>query len=102
MAISFIQKQKKQKYLSFVLIAIIVIMGFVVWFGYFQTSQPKLLSGTAQTKVIKKIEIDFSVLKSPILKILEPFDEIGSYQAATSAEYALPEKVGRDNPFIPF
>lgn len=94
MAIPFIQKRKKQKNLTLILVALIIITGLVVWWGFFRSSETAPPS--PEIEIIERIEIDFSVLEEPIVKDLESFEEIGSFEWATS------DIPGRENPFVPF
>ncbi len=101
MAIVFLQQKKFQKNLILIFLAALLIMAVVVWQGFFkkETGQPlpEILSSGQE-----EVKIDFEILKSPFLKGLQPFPEIEPFQEATPTEGKLPEKVGRENPFIPY
>jgi len=49
----------------------------------------------------KKIEINFDVLKNPILKKLQPFEIILPLEQTVKPEEPEGVKAGRDNPFLP-
>jgi len=89
MAITFLQQRKKQKRLIFVLLAVIILIFIVVWRGFLVKTKPVLVPIISEPP---KIEINFEVLKSPILKELQPFEEINPFE----------EEIGRENPFIPY
>jgi len=88
MAITFIQQRKKQKRLIFVLMVVIILIFIVVWRSFLV--KPKLVSIPVIPEP-PKIEINFGVLKNPVLKELQPFEEINP----------LEERAGRENPFTP-
>ncbi|MBU4481508.1 hypothetical protein KKH59_04330 [Patescibacteria group bacterium] len=88
MAITFQEKERKQKYWIFVFIIIIFAVFFVFRSGIFQ----KKIFPPLTTYNPPKIEINFEVLKNPFLKELLPYEEIKPFQ----------EKVGRENPFLPY
>lgn len=89
MAITFLQQRKKQKRLIFVLLAVIILIFIVVWRGFLVKPEPVLVPIISEPP---KIEINFGVLESPILKELQVFEEIKSFE----------EQVGRENPFVPY
>ena len=89
MAITFLQQRKKQKSLIFVLIAVIILIFIVVWRGFWAKPKPVLVPMISEPP---KIEINFEVLKSPILKELQLFEEIKPFE----------EEIGRKNPFLPY
>jgi hypothetical protein len=92
MAITFIEKRKRLRYLVFVFLAILVaIIIIVLWpniSGYLFGIKPLVLPPLGITE--EKIEIDFEVLKHPLLEKLQLFPEIEPFT----------EEVGRENPFI--
>jgi len=90
MAITFLQRRKIQKYLIPVFIVVILITIIVIWSGFLREDET-----IEPVKILippKKVEVDFEVLKSPILEELEPFEEISPFE----------EKIGRENPFISY
>lgn len=96
MAIVFVQKNKKQKVLIFILVACLVITAVVLWFGFFKeeksVSEIYLEENTEASQ--EEIQINFTVLKNPLLKELQPFSEIQPMETT--------ESKGRGNPFIPY
>jgi len=90
MAIIPKEKTKKQKYLIFVLAAIVIIGVSVVWLNFLQ--EPELLPISLLPEEPKKIEINFEILKSQILKELQPFLKIPPFEG----------EMGRKNPFISY
>lgn len=99
MAIVFVQQNKKQKILIFILVACLIITGLVLWFGFFSPSQPSSQDYIAENTITiqNEIEIDFSVLENPLLKELQPFSEIQPLANSTSTGGK-----GRQNPFLPY
>lgn len=93
MAIIFFQQRKKQKYLIAALILIILVILVIIWKGFLLKPKPGYPPSVGP-EVLKppKIEINFEVLKSPILEGFQPFEEIIPFE----------EEVGRENPFVPY
>ena len=89
MAITFLQQRKKQKRLIFVLLAVIILIFIVVWRGFLVKPKPVLVPIILEPP---KIEINFGVLKGPVLKEFQPFEEIKPFE----------EEIGRENPFTPY
>jgi len=90
MAITFIEKRKRLKYLFPVLAILIFITVIIIWRGRF-AEIPSLVSPQFEIPV-KKIEIDFEVLRHHLLEKLQPFPEIEPFT----------KEVGRENPFISY
>jgi len=90
MPIKFVQEKKKQKYLILVFVAVLLIIGIVLWFGFFK-KEPSV-SPVAFSVSLREIKIDFELLESSAFKELQPFGEISSFE----------EKTGRNNPFLPY
>jgi len=91
MAILFLEKTKKQRYLLIVFLIVILIFALIIWRGFFVKEKPpeKVIP-----KPVKKIEIDFETLKNPILENFEPVEKIIPLG---------PEiEIGRENPFLPY
>jgi hypothetical protein len=102
MAIVFVQQNKKQKILIFILVSCLVLTGLVLWLGFFSPSQPSsqdyITENTENTDLSSdEIEIEFDVLKNPLLKELQPFSEIQPLENSTSTGGK-----GRQNPFLPY
>ena len=92
MAITFIEKRKRLRYLVFVFLAVLAaIIIIFLWpniSGYFPGVKQWALPPLEITE--ERIEIDFEVLKHPLLEKLQLFPEIEPFT----------EEVGRENPFI--
>ena len=91
MAIIFIERIKKQKYLTWVFVIVILIAIFVLWRGFFTKAKPPEV--VTIPRPTKKIEINFEIFKNPLLEELQPIEKI------------IPEtgvETGRDNPFLPY
>ena len=84
------QEKKKQRYKIFILIAAILGLFFVAWYKFFP-KQPSALRALPQKP--ERININFDVLKNPILTKLFPFDPVPNFK---------PEDAGRNNPFQPY
>ena len=92
MAITFLEERKIQKYLVWILGIVLLIIALVIWRGFFVKEIP--VSPEEIVKPSKKIEINFDILESSILKGLQPFEEIE--QIGEEVE------IGRENPFRPY
>ncbi len=92
MAITFLEREKIQRYLILVFLAIVLITIFLIWYNFLRKQEFIIVEPEEILILPKKIEIDFGILKSPILEELKPFEEIPP----------LEEKIGRENPFIPY
>lgn len=90
MAITFAKQKQKEKTLIIVLVVVIVAI-IIIWGRNFFTQNLAILPPTSML-LLPKIEINFDVLKHPLLETLQPLEEIPSFQ----------EKVGRENPFSPY
>ncbi len=98
MAIVFIEQQKTQRILIFVFLLVLLVIGYVVWQGFFKKTEEVPPEETQiSLPAREEVKIDFSVLSNPILEKLQPFLEIQPFK-----ETALTEKLGRENPFIPY
>jgi len=90
MAITFFEKEKRQRNLILVFIVIVLITALTLWIGYFKPEKTPTLQVPPP---IEKLEIDFEILKNPFLEELQIFEELP----------ILPEEeIGRENPFIPY
>jgi hypothetical protein len=92
MAITFLEERKIQKYLIWILVIILLIIVLVIWRGFFVKEKPVLPEEIV--KPIKKIEINFDILESSILKGLQPFKGIEPIKEEV--------EIGRGNPFTPY
>ena len=91
MAILFLEKTKKQKYLIIVFLVVILITALVIWRGFFIKEKP---SEKVISKPKREIQIDFETLKNPMLEEFQPIEKIIPLG---------PEiEIGRENPFISY
>ena len=74
----------------YVLLAVMVITGAVVYFGFFKTETE--IAPEVTVAPPREIKINFEFLDSQALKDLQPFAEIPPYEGT----------VGRENPFITY
>jgi hypothetical protein len=91
MAITLVQRKKIQQGLVLALIAVLLVTTTVLWFGFFKKEEA-IPVGETLTPALQPVEIDFGVLKLPLLETLD-----NPLQAALE-----PETPGRKNPFLPF
>lgn len=112
MAIKSLEQRKRQKTLMFVGLGIILITISVLYFGFWKTTPAPEeqfipgttgIMGTAETtpgvstateEKLKKIDLDFKFLNEKIIPILKIHGNI--------PVKIDKDKVGRDNPFIPY
>jgi len=99
MAITFLEERKIQKYFVYILGIILLIIVLIIWQGFFVEEKP--ISPGEIVKPNKSIEIDFEILESPILKGLQPFEEIEPFKEVI-VEGEVIKKIGRENPFVPY
>lgn len=98
MAFDFKQQKKKQGYLLWVAIVIIVLMIAVLWFGVFRKEEGEIetdceiSADCEEIWFIEEINIDFGVLENPFFEKLNPFEEIPAFEG----------EIGRENPFLPY
>ncbi len=89
MAIKFQQQVKKQRNFIILFIILILIITFVLLWGFRTEEEP---SGILISRRLKKFEINFDIFQNPLLKQLQLIDKIPAFEG----------ELGRDNPFIPF
>ncbi|KPJ56303.1 hypothetical protein AMJ49_05250 [Parcubacteria bacterium DG_74_2] len=94
MAITFVEKQKKQKYLFFILLGLLLLTFFFLQREFLTKPEPMRPLIEAEIPEAKKIKINFAVLESPRIQGLEAFEEPVSLEPG--------EQVGRENPFLPY
>jgi hypothetical protein len=94
MAITFIEKERKLRYLFLVLVIVVLITTFVLWQGFFVKEKLPFLPPLPPPSEVpfKKIVINLEILKHPILEELQFFEKIPPFEG----------KVGRENPFVPY
>ena len=103
MPVNFIQAKKKQKYFILVFLLILVVMGLVLWLGYFKE---KKVTVVGRVPVPRTIDIDFEFLESQAFKDLRLFESISLPIGIATSDY-LPgsqgtPSSGRENPFLPY
>ena len=91
MAITISKKKKKQKYLVLVFLAVAIVTVVVLWFGFFKKEKPAVAPSVSVP--LREIKIDFEFLEGETLAGLQDFRKIISFEL---------EKVGRENPFLPY
>ena len=107
MPIQSIEQRKRQKILLLVGLGIILVTALIVYFGFLakkSTPPGDLVPGTASTAVpkssgateqkLKKINLDFEFLNEKIIPFLKIHGDI--------PVKVNQDKVGRNNPFIPY
>jgi len=107
MVIKSIEQRKRQKTLLFVGLGLILVTVLVLYFGFWKkvpipeeqigsqaagTAVPKV--STATEEKLKKIDLDFKFLNEEIIPFLKIHGDI--------PVKVDKDKVGRDNPFIPY
>ena len=92
MAITFLEKTKRQRNLIYIFIAVVLITSLTIWLGFLKPKKPS--EEVIPPISTEKIEIDFEVLKNPFLEKLQIFE--GLPQLPSEG------KIGRENPFIPY
>jgi len=90
MAIIISEEKKRQNYFTIALGIVLILVILIAIWRVFLNKPEKVLSPT----IVKppEIKINFEIFKSPILKDLQPFEEIKPTE----------EPVGRENPFLPY
>jgi len=94
MAVNYFEKKKKkQKSLIMIFILVILAVFFVLYFGYYKKNGQSSLTGQILTNnYSQEVNIDFHIFDNPVLKGLNPFEEISPFEG----------KKGRENPFLPY
>jgi hypothetical protein len=85
---TFIEPKRRKQYLILLLIVIILGILFLAWNYLINKHVPSIPKPTPPPE----IKINFDILKNPLLEELEPFEKIPAFE----------EKIGRENPFIPY
>ncbi len=95
MLITFLKNLKKIKISKrsiLILGIILLIIAVVIWQSLFVKEKAALPGEVWQPS--KRIEINFEILESPILRALQPFEEVKPIEEGA--------QIGRENPFIPY
>jgi len=81
------------------MVACLILTAAILWFGFFNQGKDDSEVYTAENTETSQdeINIDFSVLKNPLLKELQPFPEIQPLGQGTSTG-----SKGKENPFLPY
>lgn len=94
-------QDKKQRNLFFILSTLAFI--WLIWFG--KDFFIKILPPPPPSQSFQKIEINFEVLKNPLLKNLVSFEEIPPFEGEVGREdpfVPFGGEIGRENPFLPY
>ncbi len=94
MAITVLEKRKFQRNLILVFFGVCLITGIIIWDGFFGKGK---ISGTVEILELvkpKKVEINFEILRSPLLNDFQGFEEIKPLERSAP--------VGRSNPFVSY
>lgn len=95
MAIVFIEQQKRQQYLLFAFIFIVLVTLIVIWRGFLVQPPPKEAEVSVPAKpVLPEIKIDFNLFEDPFFENVQEFPTILPFEA--TGDFQL----GRENPFI--
>jgi hypothetical protein len=93
----FSNQQNKQKYMIWIFVAVLIVTGTVIYFGFIKDkinfgriNIPNLGSGVENIS-IGKVNIDFEMLDKKEFKDLTPFEDAFPFDG----------KVGREEPFKP-
>lgn len=92
MAITFLEKRKRLRYLVPVLATVILITIFIVWYGFFAKNGEPPTEPVFKPAIGPEIEIDFQILRNPIFEQLILFEQAAVFE----------EEIGRENPFVPY
>ena|SRR3989344_1734687 len=95
LAITFLEKRKKQRYLILIFALVIMVALLVFWFGFLTKLEQLFSSPETVMPPRKNIEISWEVLQDPRLDSLEKFEEIPPLRQEGGEQ-------GRENPFEPF
>ena len=91
MATPLTKQKQKQKIMIIAFVIVLGITSFVVWKGFFQSSAPTSLDSLVIPSVFVEPKINFEFLKSEFFKDIAVPPKIPP----------MPEKIGRENPFLP-
>lgn len=88
---TFTQQNKRNQILILLFFGVLFVTSVVLWQGFFKKGAVVLVP-LPEALAQKKIEIRFDVLKGKELEELQ----------IKPVSFPLPEKIGRENPFVPF
>jgi len=91
MVTNFVQQQRKQQILLFAFVAVMFVIGGIIWFRFFYESAEEL-SVTQVPSTILDLPINFPMLEHPI------FDQLKTFRDPFPK---APEDKGRVNPYVP-
>lgn len=92
MAITFLEQRKKQQKLLPVLVGILMLILFIVWWGFLREETISPVFEGSVPAVQQKVGIDFDFLRNLNPEDFYTFEKVPP----------LEEEVGKENPFIPF
>lgn len=94
MTITFVEKRRRKlRYLLLVLVITILITVIILWRGFFAGKKLPPIPPLIEVKIpTEKIELNFQIFENPLLEELQMPEPLPSFE----------EKIGRENPFIPY
>lgn len=92
MAITFLEKRKRLRYLFPILAFVVFITIIILWRGFFSKEEAGQIAPESFIQPAKNVEINTEALKNPLLEEFQPFEDIDPFEGG----------VGRQNPFISF
>jgi len=84
----FLAEKKKQKYLIWLVVFVIIATVIILWYGFFRDQGQTVV---AEPVLIEEITINFELLENEIFDDLKIFEKSPSFEGET----------GRSNPFLP-
>ena len=88
--ISFQEKKRRKYLITIILVAVLGIVALLIYRYWYLPK--KELSSPVVVVPEKEVKINFEILESPLLKNLQPFQEIPAFEG----------NLGRENPFKPY
>lgn len=103
MAIVYVQQKKTQRNLILVLVVVFLIIAFIIWQGFFKKEIGLPPEGELRFPR-EEVKVNFGIFKNPLLQSLQPFPDIQPFKESTSTlgRIIIEEKLGRENPFLPY
>ena len=90
MTVDFRKEKRKQKYLIYVAIIVIIITATVLWFGFFQSDGSTEFNNSPI--LTREIYVNFDSLNSDAFAKFKEFNKTAVFEGS----------VGRLNPFLPY